>query len=175
MKTRLFTQIGGFGLLSVSLLAGTVPAPDNSASFSAVLTGAVKTTISGDARFGQVRGGPSAPDVFSLTLGADSSGGAVLFTRPAGSGLHVRSYRVAEAGARDGELQALVVLGSANHPEGVFRATAGTLTITSVSDFEITGLFSVDADGFLASAPDRENQPVSVSGSFIARRSNWGF
>ena len=172
MKTRLFTQIGGFGLLSFGLLAGTVRAPDNSASFSAVLTGVVKTTISGDARFGQVRGGPSAPDVFTLTLGADSHRGAVLFTRPAGSGLHVGSYRVAEAGARDGELQALVVLGSADHPEGVFRATAGTLTITSVSDVEITGQFSVAADGFLAPAPDRENQPVSISGSFVARRGN---
>jgi hypothetical protein len=172
MKTRLFTQLGGFGLLSLSVLAGTVRPPDTSASFNAVLTGDVKTTISGDARFGQVRGGPSAPDVFSLTLGADSRRGAVLFTYPARSGLHVGSYRVAEAGVREGDLQALVVVGSANHPEGVFRGTAGTLTITSVSDVEITGLFAVDADGFLASAPARENRPVSVSGSFIARRSN---
>jgi hypothetical protein len=172
MKTRLFTQIGSFGLLSLSLLAGTVRAPDNSASFSAVLTGDVKTTISGDARFGPVRGGPSGPDVFSVSLGADSRDGAVLFTYPSRSGLRVGSYRVAEAGARNGELQALVVLGSANHPEGAFRGTAGTLTITSVSDVEITGRFSVDADGFLASAPERENRPVSVSGSFVARRSN---
>jgi len=172
MKTKVFTQIGGFGLLSLSLFAGTVRAPDSSASFSAVLTGVVKTTISGDARFGQVHGGPSAPDVFSLTLGLDSPRGAVLFTRPTGSGLHVGSYRVAEAGAEGGELQALVVLGSANHPEGVFRATSGTLTISSISDVEVTGLFSVDADGFLASAPDQDNQPISVSGSFIARRSN---
>jgi len=169
MKTRLFTQIGGFGLLSLGLLAGKVRAPDNSASFTAVLTGDVKTTISGDARFGQVRGGPSAPDVFTLSLGADSPQGAVLFTFPSRAGLNVGSYRVAEAGARDGELQALVVLGSAAHPRGVFRGTAGTLTTTSVSEVEITGLFSVDADGFLASAPDRENRPVSVSGSFIAR------
>ena len=172
MKTKVFTQIGGFGLLSLSLLAGTVRAPDNSASFSAVLTGVVKTTISGDARFGLVRGRPSAPDVFSLALGADGPRGAVLFTRPTGSGLHVGSYRVAEAGAEGGELQALVVLGSANHPEGVFRATSGTLTISSISDVEVTGLFSVDTDGFLASAPDQDNQPISVSGSFIARRSN---
>jgi hypothetical protein len=172
MKTRLFTQIGGFGLLSLSLLAGTVRAPDNSASFTAVLTGDVKTTISGDARFGEVRGGPSAPDVFSLSLGADSPRGAVLFTYPSRSGLHVGSYRVAEAGSPNGELQALVVLGSVNQPEGVFRGTAGTLTITSVSDVEITGLFSVNADGFLASASDRENRPVSVSGSFVARRGN---
>jgi hypothetical protein len=84
----------------------------------------------------------------------------------------VGSYRVAEAGSPNGELQALVVLGSVNQPEGVFRGTAGTLTITSVSDVEITGLFSVDADGFLASASDRENRPVSVSGSFVARRGN---
>ena len=172
MKTKVFTQIGGFGLLSLSLFAGTVRAPDNSASFSAVLTGVVKTTISGDARFGLVRGRPSAPDVFSLALGADGPRGAVLFTRPTGSGLHVGSYRVAEAGAEGGELQALVVLGSANHPEGVFRATSGTLTISSISDVEVTGLFSVDADGFLASAPDQDNQPISVSGSFIAWRSN---
>jgi hypothetical protein len=172
MKTRLFTQMGGFGLLSLSLLAGTVRAPDNSASFTPVLTGDVKTTISGIARFGEVRSGPSAPDVLSLSLGADSPRAAVLFTYPSHSGLNVGSYRVAEAGSPDGELQALVVLGSANQPEGVFRGTAGTLTITSVSDVEITGLFSIDADGFLASAPDRENRPISVSGSFIARRSN---
>ena len=171
-KTRLFTQIGGFGLLSLTLLAGTVRAPDGSASFSAVLTGAVKTTISGEARFGQVRGGPSAPDVVSLSLGADSPRGAVLFTYPGLSGLRVGSYRVAEAGVRGAQVQGLVVLGSANQPEGAFRATTGTLTITSVSDVEITGLFSMDADGFLASAPNRENQPLSVSGSFIARRGN---
>ena len=172
MKTRLFTQIGAFGLLSLTLLAGTVRATDDSASFNAVLTGVVKTTISGQARFGQVRGGPSAPDVFSLSLGADSPRGAVLFTYQGLSGLHVGSYRVAEAGARGAEIQGLVVLGSANHPEGAFRATTGTLTITSVSDVEITGLFSIGADGFLASVPDRENQPLSVSGSFIARRGN---
>ena len=171
MKTRLFTQMGSFGLLSLTLMAGTVRAPDNSASFSAVLIGDVKTTIAGDARFGQLKGGPSAPDVFSLTLGADSPQGAVLFTYPNASGLHVGSYRVAEA-VREGELQGLVVLGSADHAEGVFRVTEGTLTITSVSDVEITGLFAVDAEGFLASAPDREQRPVSVSGSFVAWRSN---
>jgi hypothetical protein len=171
MKTRLFTQIGSFGLLSLSLLAGTVRAPDSSASFSAVLSGDVKATIAGEARFGQVRGGPSAPDVFSLTLGADSPQGAVLFTYPGASGFHVGSYRVTEA-VREGELQGLVVLGSADHAEGVFRATGGILTITSVSDVEITGRFAVDAEGFLASAPDREHRPVSISGSFVARRSN---
>ena len=116
----------------------------------------------GQCQIGEVRGGPSAPDVFSLSLGLDSPRGAVLFTYPSRSGLNVGGYRVAEAGSPDCELQALAVLGSADQPEGVFRGTAGTLTITSVSDVEITGLFSVNADGFLAVAPDRENRPGSV-------------
>jgi hypothetical protein len=176
MKTRVFTQIGAFGVLSAGFLAGTRPAHD-SAPFSAVLTGVVKTTITGDARFGLVRGGSSAPDVFTLTLGADNPGGAgaVLFTQSNGEGLRVGSYPIREVGARESNLHALVVIGTAYAPEGVFRATTGTLTITSISDSEINGVFSVQAIGFLASAPDQENQPVSVSGSFTARRTDSGW
>jgi hypothetical protein len=99
----------------------------------------------------------------------------VLFTQSNGKGLRVGSYPIWEVGARESNLHALVVIGTAYAPEGVFRATTGTLTITSISDSEINGVFSVQAIGFLASAPDQENQPVSVSGSFTARRTNSGW
>jgi hypothetical protein len=68
-------------------------------------------------------------------------------------------------------LQALVMVGSSEASQGVFRASAGTLTITSVSDYAITGLFSLEATGFLASKPGHEDQRVSVSGFFSAERS----
>jgi hypothetical protein len=171
MKARLFTHLGAIGLLSVGLLAGTGPAPDYSNSFSAVLTGDVRTTVSGVATFGRISGGPTAPDVFTVTLGADTSDGAVLFTQSTGGGLSVGSYRISDVGF-PGEIQALVMLGSSDRPKGVFRASTGILTITSASEHTLTGVFSLHADGFLARAPDRDDQEVSVSGSFTALRSN---
>jgi hypothetical protein len=171
MKTKLLAHLGAIGMLSVGLVGGATTIPDSSNSFSAVLTGDVRATISGGAMFGRVAGGPTAPDVFTVSLGADSSQGAVLFTQPNSRSLKVGSYRVSDAEVTKESMQALVMLGSAERPQGVFRATAGTLTITSISDYAITGLFSLDATGFMASTPDREDQRVSVSGSFSAQRS----
>ena len=171
MKSSLLTHLGAIGVVSVGLLAGTGPAPDYSNSFSAVLTGDVRTTVSGAATFGRISGGPTAPDVFTVTLGADTSDGAVLFTQPIGGGLSVGSYRISDVGF-PGEVQALVVLGSSDRPRGVFRASTGILTITSASEHTLTGLFSLHASGFLASAPEREDQVVSVSGSFTAHHRN---
>jgi hypothetical protein len=171
VKTKLFAHLGAIGMLSVGLVGGTTAIPDSSNSFSAVLTGDVKATISGGAMFGRVAGGPTAPDVFTVSLGADSSHGAVLFTQPNAESLRVGSYRISDADATEGSVQALVMLGSSDRAEGVFRGSAGTLTITSISDYAITGLFSLNATGFLASSPDREDQRGSVSGSFSAQRS----
>jgi hypothetical protein len=171
MKSRLLTHLGAIGILSVGLLAGTGPAPDFSNSFSAVLTGDVRTTVAGEATFGRISGGPTAPDVFTVTLGANTSDGAVLFTQPIGGGLSVGSYRISDVGF-PGAVQALVVLGSSDRPRGVFRASTGILTITSASEHTLTGLFTLHASGFLASAPEREDQRVSVSGSFTAQHRN---
>jgi len=171
MKTKLFAHLGAIGMLSVGLVGGTTAIPDSSNSFSAVLTGDVKATISGGAIFGPVAGGPTAPDVFTVRLGADSSQGAVLFTQPNSRSLKVGSYRISDADDTEGSVQALVMFGSSNRPEGVYRGSTGTLTITSISRYAITGVFSLDAAGFLASSPDREDQRVSISGSFTAQRS----
>ncbi|HEY3012613.1 MAG TPA: hypothetical protein VGJ36_07710 [Gemmatimonadales bacterium] len=169
MKTTLLARLGAIGMTSVTLLAGVAAPTGHSNSFRAALTGDVRATISGTATFGRVTGGIGAPDAFTLNLGTDSFLGAVLFTRTTGTGLSVGSYPVSDAGHGSDEIQALVMLGRADRPAGVFRVQSGTLTITSVSDHLLTGLFALDATGFLASAPQRENQQVHVSGSFTAR------
>ena len=127
MKTKLFAHLGAIGMLSVGLVGGTTAIPDSSNSFSAVLTGDVKATISGGAIFGSVAGGPTAPDVFTVSLGADSSQGAVLFTQPNSRSLKVGSYRISDADHTEGSVQALVMFGSSNRPEGVYRGSTGTL------------------------------------------------
>jgi hypothetical protein len=170
MKATLLARLGAVAAITLTAFAGVVSPTDRfSYSFSAALSGDVRASISGKATFGRANGGPGAPDVYTLNLGADSSQGAVLFTQPSGAGLSIGSYEVSDVGHGSGDVQALVMLGRSDRPKGVFRAQAGTLTITSVSDNALTGLFALDATGFLASAPEREDQRVHISGSFTAR------
>lgn len=170
MNTRLSARLGAIGVVSVTAFAGVAPrADDHSFSFNAALTGAVRATISGNASFGRVASRTGSRAAFTLALGADSSDGAVLFTRTSGAHLSVGSYKVSDLGGGYDDFQALVMLGRADRPKGVFRAQTGTLTITSVSDHVLTGLFALDATGFLASVPEREDRQVLVSGSFTAR------
>jgi hypothetical protein len=173
MKTTLLARLGAVAVITLTGFAGVAsPASHHSDSFRAAVDGAVRATISGHATFGRVTGGPGSADVFTLNLGTDSSRGAVLLTQTRGIGLGVGRYRISDPADGPDELQALVMLGRADRPEGVFRAQSGTLTITSVSDREITGLLSLDATGFLASAPEQDNRQVYVSGSFTARAAN---
>ena len=170
MKTTLLARLPGLAMVALMAFGGVAsPTSRYSYSFSAALSGDVRAGISGEASFGRVPGGPAAPDVFTLNLGADSPQGAVLFTRSSGTVLSVGSYKVSDVGHGSDDVQALVLLGGPDRPKGVFRVQAGTLTITSVSDNVLTGLFALHATGFLASTPERENQRVHVSGSFTAR------
>jgi hypothetical protein len=52
-----------------------------------------------------------------------------------------------------------------------FRPRGGTLTITSSSWNRITGRFEMNAEGYLASAPEREDRTVTIRGSFNATAS----
>jgi hypothetical protein len=137
-------------------------------AFTATLTGDVTAQISGDASFSRIRGGIGAPAVFTLNLGENNSRGAVLFTRmsgePLGRGTHVISDRWDDTD----DFRALVLLGPASHPSGVFRAQSGTLTITSASENELAGSFSLEASGFTAADPEHDGRALSASGSFTA-------
>jgi hypothetical protein len=134
------------------------------ASFNAAVAGAVSGAASGDAEFGVVPGDPGSAPAVTVSLGARGSGGAVVFTLIGGGELKPGVYNISE----EGNLRALVVTGTPNRPTGVFRVKAGTLTISQASGRSLQGKFRLDAEGFLASAPDNENQRVSVSGEFTA-------
>ena len=169
MKATLLTRLGGITVVSMTTLAGLAsPTTRGSEGFSAAVTGAASSTISGEASFGRVAGGPTAPDVLTLNLGTDSHRGAVQFIRPGRSRLAIGSYPISDLAQDSDQVRALVMLGSSESPRGVFRAESGVLTITSVSDQTLTGRFELDATGFMADRPEREDRRVHVSGSFTA-------
>jgi hypothetical protein len=94
--------------------------------------------------------------------------GTILFTQRNGTPLAVGRYSISEGANEPDEILALVLTGSPTRPTGTFRGQAGWLVVTAASDRVITGRFHVDAIGFLAAEPQREDRHVTVDGSFSA-------
>ena len=151
----------GLYLLTMTLAAS---APKSS-WFEARTTGARTITMRGAAEFG-----PGAPEAarapFVLSLGAESSAGAVIFTRQGGGRLEAGVYPLATAGDRG--VQALVVTGSPTRPTGAFHARSGTLTVTRSEPGIIEGRFELEAVGFEVSDPSDEGKELVVRGAFTA-------
>jgi hypothetical protein len=152
--------------LGLYLLTMTLAASAPKASwFEARTTGARTITMSGTAEFGD--GASDAPRArFVISLGAQSSAGAVIFTRPAGGRLETGVYPLEVDGPRS--MQALVVTGSPTHPTGAFHARTGVLTITRSQGDLVEGRFDIDAVGFEASDPGDEGKELVVRGVFTA-------
>jgi hypothetical protein len=106
--------------------------------------------------------------VFTLNLGQESSRAAVLFTRMNSTRLSRGTYVISDRWDGTDDILALVLLGPAARPTGVFRGQSGTLTITSDSESVLTGSFTLEASGFTAADPDHDGRMVSASGSFTA-------
>ena len=162
-----------FGLGSVLLLLTAAFTPVGSAgeehsSFLGEVHGAMTATPRGDATFGSVPAEDGRPGSFSLSLGAREDDGAVLFTRASGARLSIGTYQVSANDDGADDIRALVVTGSPTRPTGVFQAQSGELVITSVSDSTIRGFFRLEATGFLATEPEREDRTVSAAGTFAA-------
>jgi hypothetical protein len=136
--------------------------------FFGKVRGDVSADASGPAEFGLVASGDDAPPAFVVSLGGRGEQSAIMFTHRSGAPLAVGRYRISE---RDGsnEVLALVVTGPPTNPSGVFRGRSGWLVVTASSDRQLTGHFELDAIGFRAAEPEREDQAVNVSGSFSAR------
>ena len=152
--------------LGLYLLATTLAASAPRASwFEARTTGARTITMRGAAEFGS--GATEAgPAPFVISLGAESSAGAVIFTRVDGGRLEPGVYPLQVAG--QGSVQALVVTGSPVRPTGAFHARTGTLTITSSQHDLIEGRFDIEAVGFETSDPGDEGKQLVVRGVFTA-------
>ena len=144
-------------------------------SFRAEVRGDVATTASGDAEFGAVQNPDRSSGAFVVSLGVCSTQGAILFTRRNGTPLGPGRYRISEAGDEADEILALVLPGSPTRPTGVFRGQSGWLLVTAASDRLLTGRFQVDAIGFLAAEPEKEDQTVTVAGRFSAAAPSLSF
>ena len=92
----------------------------------------------------------------------------MLFTRASGARLSIGTYQVSANDDGTDDIRALVVTGSPTRPTGVFQAHSGELVITSVGDSTIRGFFRLEATGFLATEPEREDRSVSAAGTFAA-------
>jgi hypothetical protein len=156
-------SLGAALLMSSSLAVAplTGPAP----AYEARLAGAMAVELRGvTAEFGTAAGSPGP---FVVTLGATSEHGAVVFTRWDGKRPGAGTYEITDEPATGG-IQALVVTGSPARPTGVFRARQGSLTITTSGVRRLSARFQMEAVGFLAAEPEREDREVSVKGSFTA-------
>ena len=129
--------------------------------------------MSGNAVFGPVQG-LEHPASFSLTLGAYSDNGAVVFSRVGAERPKPGTYRITpfthgEEGSD--EFHALVSLGSPANALGAFHGETGTVTITKSGPDQIVGHYELKAVGFLAADMDNEEREITVRGSFAASAS----
>jgi len=92
MKTVLLAGLGAVAIVSLTAFA-RVPVIHRNHAFTAQLTGDASAEFFGDASFARVEGGIGAPTVFTLDLGQESAGGAILFTRTSGSRLSLGPIR----------------------------------------------------------------------------------
>ena len=141
---------------------------ESRSSFRAEVRGDVTSTAWGEAEFGAVQNPDRSSGAFVVSLGVCSPRSAILFTQRNGTPLGVGRYRIAEDANEPDEILALVLTGSPTRPTGTFRGQAGWLVVTAASDRVITGRFQVDAIGFLAAEPSREDRRVNVTGSLSA-------
>jgi hypothetical protein len=167
MTTNTF-GLGSILLLLTAAFTGPIGRGEEHSSFLGEVHGAATATPRGEAAFGSAPAVDGRPGTFSLSLGARGEDGAVLFSRASGARLSIGTYQVSAKDDGADEIRALVVTGSPTRPTGVFQAQSGELVITSVSDSTIRGFFRVEATGFLATEPEREDRTVTATGTFTA-------
>ena len=144
-------------------------------SFRAEVRGDVTSTAWGEAEFGAVQNPDRSSGAFVVSLGVCSPRSAILFTQRTGTPLGVGRYRISEGANEPDEILALVLTGSPTRPTGTFRGQSGWLVVTAASDRLITGRFQVNAIGFLAAEPNREDRRVNVTGSLSAAAASSSF
>lgn len=136
--------------------------------FEATVGGAMSARPSGEVAFGVVGDSASGVTAFTITLGADGSAGAILFTSLEGKLPAPGRYQVTDGATGATGFRASYLPGSAEQPAGLFRARRGTLEITASSAKHISGHFSFTGAGFLASNPSDESAEVTVKGAFTS-------
>jgi hypothetical protein len=162
MKSVAVLGLGVFALTTISSLA-------RGSYFEAEVEGAVHARPFGEVAFGIVGDRSSGMAAFTITLDAEGSSGAILFTSLEGEMPAPGRYEVSDGTVAGGSgFRASYIGGSAEHPSGLFRAQRGILEITASTAEHISGHFSFTAGGFLATHPSDERSEVIVNGAFTS-------
>jgi len=164
----MFQHVSILGMGAAMMLAlPTTFATD--AQFALTTSGALRLTATGHAEYGALPATHEVPAAFSITLGARSESGALVLMQRVGTVPLAGRYPVSEWSGHDGaDFSAIFVAGSPAEPVGVFRGEAGTVTITATRPGRIEGKFRIEARGFLAAAPEKEDVRVTITGTFVA-------
>ena len=136
--------------------------------FTLGATGAITVNASGtDAHYGRLPATDQGSRI-ALSLGPTSPAGSVQLLID-GADLTVGRYPVSDDWTtNDRVFHGSFSAGSPERPLGWFEATSGWVTITSVSDGEVSGEYEIRARGWMSSNPDDENRWVTVRGTFRA-------
>jgi hypothetical protein len=151
-------------------LAGAPAALHDGSDFALTTQGGVTLTTTGSARFGIVQGNDQNPAFFSLTLGAEDGNGALVLSNVNGAIPLAGRYAVQSSDKRTAKpsFQALFIAGTPTEPKGVFHGESGSITIRRTSPGLIEGVFTIQARGFRAEAPDQDDISVTIHGTFVA-------
>ena len=144
-------------------------------SFHAEVRGDVTSEAWGEAEFGAVLNPDRSSGAFVVSLGVCGRQSAILFTSRSWTPLTAGRYRVSERADGADEILALVLTGSPTRPSGVFHGESGWLVVTAASDRSVAGRFHLEAIGFVAAEPRREDRHVNVTGSFSADSASSSF
>lgn len=164
----MFQNVSILGMRAAMMLAlPTTFATD--AQFALSTSGALRLTATGRAEYGALPATNEVPAAFSITLGAQSESGALVLMQRVGTVPLAGRYAVSEwSGDGGADFSAIFVAGSPAEPIGVFRGESGSITITATQPGRIEGKFRIEARGFLAASPDKEDVKVTLTGTFVA-------
>jgi hypothetical protein len=163
----MFHRCSILGMGAAMMLA--LPTPVTDARFALTATGGLHLTATGRAEFGALPATADVPAAFSITLGATSESGALVLMQRVGAAPLAGRYGVSEWGRGPApDFSAVFVAGSPAEPIGVFRGESGTITITATRPARVEGTFRIEARGFLAAAPEKEDVKVTLQGTFVA-------
>ena len=165
----MYTRVTTLGILAAIAYAAPIP---TATTFTLDSSGAVALRAAGhEARFGvlpnAVRGGP----ILLLSLGADSSAGAVHLSVPGDRPPAPGRYPVRSSwdGPAEGtEFHAAFMAGTARKPRGWFHGESGWVTVTESHDGRMSGAFEIRARGFTNASGRDEDEWVTVRGTFDA-------
>ncbi len=161
-------SVAVLGLAVIALTTG-VSSLTGGSYFEASVAGAVSARPSGEVAFGIVGDSAAGMAAFTITLDAEGTAGAILFTSLDGRMAAPGRYEVTDgAVAGTTGFRASYIAGSAERPSGLFRAQRGTLVITASGAGRISGHFNFTGSGFLTSDRSDESSEVTVSGAFAA-------